>query len=267
MTEWMTLKDSAALIRDGMTIAIGGMTLYRRPVAWTRALLQRTPQPRDLTLFAFTAGYECDLLVGAGVISTIRSCYFGLEAFGLAPMFTQKATRGEIRILEETETSLVLGLRAAISGVPFMPSMAWIGTDLPRLRPDVQTLIDPYSDQTVTAFPAIPVDVAVIHALAADRAGNVLINNNLGIDPELVYAADQVIVTAEQIVERLEKTVDGLLIPGAGIDVIAIAPAGAAPTSCYPVYPMRGGVFLDYIEACNAGDFEKYLIDFLHEVR
>ncbi|MCU0495761.1 MAG: CoA transferase subunit A [Anaerolineae bacterium] len=267
MTHWIDLKSSADCIQDGMTIAIGGMTLYRRPVAWTQALLRRASRPRDLTLLAFTAGYECDLLVGAGVIRTIRSCYFGLEAFGLAPMFTHKAAHGELRILEETETSLVLGLRAAISGVPFMPSQAWIGTDLPRLRPDVQTVTDPYTGQTLTAFPAIPVDVAVIHALAADSAGNVLINTNLGIDPELVYAADRVIVTVERVVEKLEKSVDGLLIPGAGVDMIAIAPNGAAPTSCYPDYPLRGSILLDYIEACNRGDFEKYLIDFLDEPR
>jgi len=33
------LADAAALVRDGDTLALGGMTLYRRPVAFARALL------------------------------------------------------------------------------------------------------------------------------------------------------------------------------------------------------------------------------------
>ena len=82
-----------------------------------------------------------------------------------------------------------------------MPSRAWIGTDLPRLRPDVKTVRDPYSDETLMAFPAIPVDVAVLHALVADREGNARLNQNLAIDRELAYAAETVIVTAETMVD------------------------------------------------------------------
>ena len=41
------------------------------------------------------------------------------KVFGLAPMFTERANRGEVQIIEETETSLVLGLRARVSGVGF----------------------------------------------------------------------------------------------------------------------------------------------------
>ncbi len=55
-------------------------------------------------------------------------------------------------------------LRAQMASVGFMPGQGWIGTDLPRLRPDVHTVIDPYSGEELMAFPAIHPDVAVIHA-------------------------------------------------------------------------------------------------------
>jgi len=87
-------------------------------------LLLRDPRPKDLTLLCFTAGFESDLLVGAGCVKTVRSVYFGLESFGFAPMFTEKANRGEIDICEETESSLAMGLRAQMAGVGFMPSTA-----------------------------------------------------------------------------------------------------------------------------------------------
>jgi glutaconate CoA-transferase subunit A len=140
-----------------------------------------------------------------------------------------------------------------------MPSRAWIGTDLPKLRPDVKMITDPYNGETLTAFPAVSCDVAILHGLAADRDGNVLLNNNLGVDVELVYISNRVIVTVEEIVERLERTVDGFLIPSPGIHYIAHAPRGAYPTSCYPHYPIGGGEFFRYIDACNAGTFEEYV--------
>ena len=263
MYQQITISEAANLVQDCMTIALGGMTNYRRPTAFVRALLRRSPRPRDLTLLCFTAGYESDLLVGAGCVSTIRSCYFGLESFGFAPMFTEAAQKGTIKIIEETEASLALGIRAGISGVGFMPSHAWLGTDLPRLRPDVKTILDPYTDEELMAFPAIHCDIAVIHDLEGDQFGNVRVNTNVGVDMELVYLADKVIFTVEQLVTQSERSLDSLLIPAPGADFIAHAPNGAWPTSCYPLYPVAGGELMRYVDACNAGQFNTYLDEFL----
>src|SRR5262249_39219033 len=147
----ISLQEAAALVKPGQTLALGGMTLYRRPVAFVRELLRRDPRPSDLTLLCFTASYESDLLVGAGCVSHVRSCYFGLEIFGLAPMFTAAAT---LDVIQETEASLAAGLRATMAGIGFMPALGWLGTDLMTLRPDVKTVIDPYSGEELVAFPA-----------------------------------------------------------------------------------------------------------------
>ena len=259
---YVSLEQAAATVKDGDTLALGGMTLYRRPISFVRALLKRANLPRELTLLSFTGGMESDLLIGAGCVRRVRSVYFGLEAFGLAPMFSKFAQEQRIRIVEETEASIVMGIRAQISGVGFMPSRAWLGTDLPMLRPDVKTVIDPYSGDELLAFPAIPCDVAVIHGLAGDRHGNVLINNNLGIDMELVYVADTVIATVERIVDELDRTTDGVIIPYPGCDMVVESPAGAIPTSCYPLYPLDGEGILRYSEACNAGRFNEFIEDF-----
>ena len=261
MPEFVSLDAAVTHVNDGMTLALGGMTSYRRPVAFARALLRRSPRPKDLTLLAFTGGIESDLLVGGGCVKTVRTVYFGLESFGFAPMFTSAANRGEIHVVDETEQSLAMGVRARMAGVGFMPSRAWRGTDLPRLRPDVKTVTDPYSGEVLTAFPAVDCDVAVIHGLAGDKWGNVLLNNNLGIDVELVYISSCVIATVETIVDRLERTTDGVLIPSPGIDFVVHAPKGAYPTSCYPHYPIVGEAFFRYIDACNDGRFEEYIAE------
>ena len=177
----------------------------------------------------------------------------------MAPMFTQFAQRQRLTIIEETEASIVMGIRAQIGGSGYLPSRAWLGTDLPSLRPDVKTVSDPYSGEDLLAFPAIPCDVAVIHGLAGDRQGNALINNNLGIDLELVYLADTVIATVEKVVDEVQRSADGVIIPYPGCDMLVEAPKGAAPSSCYPLYPLDGATILDYIDACNGGRFEQFV--------
>src|SRR4030043_777885 len=247
LSKQLSMEQAVELVQSGNMLGLGGMTLYRRPVAFVRALIKKyrqTGKPLDLTLLAFTAGYESDLLVGAGLVSHIRSCYFGLEIFGFAPMFTDLANKGKLDVIEETETSISMGLRAQMASIGFMPGLGWLGTDLPRLRPDVRTVVDPYSGEELMAFPAIHPDVAVIHALTADFDGNALIGDNKGVDIELCLASRLVIVTAEQLVPELEKA--DLVAPC--VHAVVHAPQGALPSSCHPIYPLDTEAILDYAE-------------------
>jgi len=255
----ISMDEAASMIAPGSTLALGGMTLYRRPMAFVRALLKRkrsTGEPHDLTLLCFTAGMESDLLVGSGMVARVRSCYFGLEIFGLAPMFTYLANRGKIEIIEETEASLAFGLRASIAQIGFMPGRGWIGTDLLKLRPDVRTIRDPYSNEELVAFPAIKADIAVIHALRTDTDGNAQIGDNRAVDEELALSAGQVIITTEEMLPELSKAD----IIGPLVQKMVMAPGGAAPSSCHPLYPLDGEAILAYSEQVSDPDsFQAYL--------
>lgn len=253
MDKRISLDEAVTMVQDRNMLALGGMTLYRRPVSFVTALVKKYLQeghPGDLTLMTFTASIESDILVGAGMISKVRTCYFGLEIFGLAPLFSYCANRGEIEIVEETEMSLVLGLRAQMAGIGFMPGRAWLGTDLPKLRPDVHTIRDPYTGEEYMAFPAIKPDIAVIHALRADYDGNAQIGGNKAVDEELALASDRVIITAEEIVPSLDQAdIVAPLVQG-----VVHVPFGAHPTSCHPLYPVNGEALLAY--TVNVGDPE-----------
>ncbi len=246
------------MVKAGDVLALGGMTLYRRPADFVRELIRRARREGwagDLTLLCFTAGYESDLLVGAGLVRRVRTCYFGLEAFGLAPMFTEAAGEGRLDIVEETEASLALGLRATLGTIGFMPGRGWLGTDLMTLRPDVKTIRDPYSGEELTAFPALHCDVAVLHALQADPSGNARIGGNRAIDPELSLVASTVIITAEEIVPSLQPAD----LVGMNTTAVVHAPHGAWPTSCHPLYPLDGVELLEYLDACGSGQFDRYI--------
>lgn len=264
MDKTTTFSEAVQLIPSGGMLGLGGMTIYRRPVGFCKELVrhyQEVGEPKDLTLLAFTAGFESDLLVGAGMISAVRSCYFGLEIFGLAPMFTYYANRGEIKVIEETEASLALGLRAELGGIGFLPARAWLGTDLLELRPDVKTITDPYSGEELVAFPALKPDVAVVHAIKADREGNAVIGSHKGVDEELILAAGKVIVTAEEIVDQLDKAD----VVTQFVDAVIHAPRGAQPTSCHPLYQVDGDALLDYVElVSDPPSFDTYLAEYIN---
>lgn len=254
------LKGAASLVRDGDILSLGGMLLYRRPVAFVGELLRQGTS--DLTIMGMTAGFESDLLVGAGRVRRVRTCYFGLEGFGLAPMFTAAAQEGRIEVTEESEASIACGVRAALAGIGFMPSNAWRGTDLASVRPDVQSIVCPYTGETLRAFPALRLNVAVIHAVMADRAGNAVLVGNLALDADLALCADRVVVTAERVVDTSDLLGD-LAISSQLVDAVVECPHGAWPTSCYPSYPLGSNEIMDYVEACARGDFDGYLAGFL----
>jgi glutaconate CoA-transferase subunit A len=256
MSKVISLAEAVGLVQDKQTLGLGGMANYRRPVGFVRALIQRPSPPQNLTLLAFTAGLESDMLVGAGLATRSRSCYFGLETFGLAPMFTQAVNDGRLTIIEETEASIACGLRATMAGVGFMPSRAWLGTDMFQARPDVRVIEDPYTGQLVTAFPAVGCDVAVIHVLRADYAGNAVLGGNPTIDVELATVAPTLILTAEEVLPELHEQID---IPGQATTAVVHLPQGAWPTSCYPLYPLDGLALLDYIADCNDGQFSQFI--------
>jgi acyl CoA:acetate/3-ketoacid CoA transferase alpha subunit len=171
-------------------------------------------------------------------------------------MFTKAAGDGTIEIIEESEASIANGLRAKMAGVSFMPSRAWQGTDMFSVRRDVRIIKDPYNGDDFTAFPAIGCDVAVIHVLKADKFGNCQLGGNPTIDHELTLVAEKVIVTAEEVVDTLETSLD---FGGLPVSAVVHLPNGAWPTSCYPTYPIDGDEILRYIDACNKGEFETYI--------
>jgi len=240
---------------------LGGMNLYRRPIAAIRGIIRAGL--KDLTLLTLTGGLEGDLLIGMGCIKAIRSCYVGLESFGLAPNFTRLATEGKLDVIEETESTITFGLRATLANISFSPARALVGTDLLKVRRDIQMVKCPYTEEDYPAIPAIKVDVAIIHAQFSDSGGNASLIGELAIDRELSLAAKKVIITAEKVVSNDIIKEYGLDILGCSVDAVVETPSGAWPTSCYPFYPLDGLEIVKYVEMCKSGKFSKYIDKFL----
>lgn len=244
------LREALAAVRDGHRVALGGMTLYRRPVA--AALALAAAGRADLEIVTLTGGMETDLLIGAGCVRRVRSCYTGLEVVGFAPHFTRRVQEGTLELVEETEYTLSYAVQAATMRVPFLPMRGeLVRTDLMKVRPDLKTFACPLTGATLIAVPALCVDVAILHATAADRFGNCNLQGQLALDPHLPTVADVTIVTAERIVEtdELLAMTGGMQLSGLFVTHVVDAPGGSLPTSCVPHHRLDVTAVLDYADA------------------
>lgn len=256
------LGEALAAVRDGHRVAFGGMTLYRRPVA--AALALAAAGRRGLELVSLTGGLETDLLIGAGCVRRVRSCYVGLEVVGFAPHFTRGVQQGTLEMVEETEYTLSYAVQAATMRVPFLPMLGDLArTDLLRVRPDLKTFACPLTGTTLIAVPALSVDVAILHATAADRYGNCHLQGQLALDPHIATVADVVIVTAERIVETAElRAMGGVQLSGVFVTHVVEAPGGSLPTSCVPHQRLDVAAVLDYADAAaDPAAWSRWLAD------
>src|SRR4029450_13624485 len=77
---------------------------------------------------------------------------------------------GKVALEEWSRLAFGLRFRAAGMGVPFLPSLTMLGSDLMSVG-GMKTLEDPYTGQTLAAVPALFPDVTLLHVSRADRLG------------------------------------------------------------------------------------------------
>jgi glutaconate CoA-transferase subunit A len=201
------------------------------------------------------------MLMSVGAVECVRSSYVGLDVVGFAPLFTRAVQDGAIRYVEETEATLMFGMKATIYRLPFMPSRALVGSQLVTVRDDLQEYDCQLSGERLVAMPPVGADVALIHGHKADRAGNVQIRGTMGNDIEIAKVCRKVVVSVEEIVEtdELLEVPELTRLPGHLVHAIVLLPGGAYPSSCVPAYDVDYAYFLDYVHAVEEGRVVDYL--------
>ena len=148
-------------------------------------------------------------------------------------------------------------------GLPFIAVRGLLGSDMLTYRPDLLVQDNPFKpgEQVVVAQPVRP-DVAVFHALQADRWGNALTPGPRD-DVMLARAARRVIVTAETVVDTRLTPADAphdTFLPAIDVDVVAEAPLGAHPCGLGRLYEHDPDHCRTYLAAAaHPHEFRAYL--------
>lgn len=233
----MEMEEAIGLCETGDSVALGGATMRRKPMALTRALAGS--DVTDLELWTWIGSIDVDLLVGAGKVRTINSAYVGFGAFGLAQTSRRAFADGSVEFRDWSESSLVNSFRAGAGGLPVVLTKALLGTSMAEEIAEEVEL--PFTDERLMAAPAARPDVALIHAQAADAQGNVRRrrpNRSDDIDHLIATCAKTLIVSVEEVLdaEQVFEDRDATIIPGTYVSAVVHAPAGAHPTGCDGCY-------------------------------
>lgn len=255
------LDELVERIDDGASVAVAP-DYSGCAMAAVRALIRRGA--RDLRLLSVPqAGFQADMLIGAGCVASVETAAVTLGEHGFAPRFTDAVKSGRIVLRDATCPAIHAGLQAAEKGIPFMPLRGILGSDLLVHRDDWLTVDNPFSeDDPIVVLPAIQPDVALFHAPRADRHGNVWI----GVRRELMlmaHASRRTLVTVEEVGDDdllADEAFAAGTIPALYVSAIAEVPNGAWPVGLAGRYPADRAHLAEYARlAKTAAGFQRYL--------
>jgi glutaconate CoA-transferase subunit A len=258
MAEFMSLKDAVAThLSDGMMAAFEGFT-HLMPYAAAHEVIRQ--QRRDLVVVRMTPDVIYDQLIGMGCVARMIFSYAGNPGVGLLRRLRDSLENGwphRIEIVEHSHAALAHAYEAGASKLPFAVLRGYVGADLPRVNPEIREVTCPFTGQALAAVPAINPDVSFIHALKADRKGNVLIEGIVGVQKEAVLAARAAVVTVEEIVDSLDSHPNALVLPHWTVDAIAHVPGGAHPSYAHGYYARDNAAYIAWDQI--AADRDRFL--------
>jgi glutaconate CoA-transferase subunit A len=252
----LTEEDVVAELRDGMTIGIGGWGSRRKPMSIVRAILRSSLT--DLTVVSY-GGPDIGMLCATGKVRKIVYGFVSLDTIPLEPHFRAARQLGTVEAMELDEGMLQLGLRAAAWRVSFLPCRAGLGSAIMDNNPDLRTVMSPYGGEELVAMPALPLDVALLHANRADARGDVqYLGPDWYFDDLFAMAAERTFVSCERVVEHGtfldEGPLESIRISRLWTDGVVEAPYGAHFTHCVPDYDRDETIQREYAASAKDAD-------------
>jgi glutaconate CoA-transferase, subunit A len=243
------MRDAiTAHIHDGDTVAIEGFTAFICFAAAHEIIRQGR---RGLTLCRMTPDLIYDQMIAAGCARKLVFSYLGNPGVGSLHCVRRAVEKGVPQALEVEEYShfgMVSRYLAGAARLPFFPLRSYLGADQPKVNPNIRFVDSPYGDGPIAVVPPLNPDVAIIHAQRADAGGNTQIWGLLGVQKEVAFAAERVIVVVEEIVDEavIRSDPNRTAIPGLVVDAVVHQPYGAHPSYAQGYYDRDNQFYLEW---------------------
>lgn len=224
-TQQITAAEAAALVKDGMTVLVGGFMDCGTPEGLIDALVESGV--KDLTIVSNDAawGRRKDKATGEWVgkamgvgklVENHQVKKLIASHVGLNPEFGAMFFAGEVELELVPQGTLAERIRCGGAGLGGFYTPTGVGTEVAEGK-EVK-VID--GKEYVLELP-LHADVALIGGHIVDKAGNTrYIGSERNFNPVMATAADIVIVGAAEIVETGEIGVEYVETPGIYVDYI-----------------------------------------------
>ena len=257
-------------VHDGDVIVIEGFTHLICFAAAHEIIRQRR---RELTLCRLTPDLIYDQLIGAGCARKLVFSWAGNPGAGPLYALRRAVENGIPNTLELEEYShygMVARLTAGAAKLPFYPLRNYMGSDLPRVNPQIRKVACPFTGEELAAVPALNPDTAIIHAQRADENGNSQIWGLIGVQKEAAFASRNTIVVAEDIVDEsvIRSDPNRTLIPGLVVDAVVHEPFGCHPSYTQGYYDRDNDFYIRWRDISkDLAQFNSYLDKWIYGLR
>jgi glutaconate CoA-transferase subunit A len=226
MVEFLALSDAiAALVHDGDCVSLEGFGELAAGAAVEEIIRQRR---RRLRIVRMGPGPLIDQMIGVGCVEQLVFSWAGAMG-GSLHRFRDAVQSGwpvTLSLDEHSHAGMANRYVAGASGLPFAVMRGYLGSDVLTRTELVKSIECPFTGEQLAAVAALRPDVAIIHAPQADRAGNVMFSGMVGVQKEAAYAAERVLVTVDEVVDKFEPRVGQVVLPAWTISAIAVVPGG-----------------------------------------
>ncbi|MBI2155247.1 MAG: glutaconate CoA-transferase [Candidatus Rokubacteria bacterium] len=237
-----TLEEAVRrLVKPGSVLHLG--TAHARANVHVRELVRqwwgKTP---GFTIATVGLGSPWTALIHGRLVRRMITTFLG-EGYPFpvpSPLIGKAVLEGRLEVQNWSMLTFPLRLLAGAMGVPFLPTRSLLGSSMEEdnsRQGDFQVADDPFGGEGRIGYArALVPDLSLLHAWAADRAGNTIIappmNENLY---GAMAARGGAIVTVEKVVssEFIRRHAPLVKLPGQYVAAVVEAPLGAHPGGMY----------------------------------
>jgi glutaconate CoA-transferase subunit A len=250
LSKLSTLAEAVSRhVPDGSSVVLGAGLEAMVPFAAGYEIVRQ--RRRELTLIAPISDMLFDVLIGAGCAKAVKAAWVGNVSAGSGYNFRRAVEEGiprPIEVIDYSNLTLGLALSAAAGGVPYLPTLSTLGTDLLEENPHLKEVHCPFTGRRLVAVEALAPDVAILPVQRADEEGNAHLLGNLGVIREAARAARDVVLLAEEMVSARTIRADPnrTAIPGFLVSAVVHLPGGCRPSPCEGYYGRDHAYFHEY---------------------
>lgn len=268
MPKLCSLKEAVSqFIDDGNTIYAAGFT-HLIPFAAGHEMIRQ--QKKNLTLARATPDLIYDQMTAAGCAKKIIFSYMGNPGVGSLKILRAELEAGRLEWEEYSHFSMITRLQAGASGLPFMPMNLTGAEHLEKVNSNYRRVKDPFTGCEVVVLPPLNPDVAIVHVQRADKNGNSQIWGIVGEQKEAAFAAERVIITAEEIVDEtvIRSDPNRTIIPDFIVDAVCLVPFAAHPSYTQGYYDRDNHFYLAWDKISESSQaVQDYLSEWVFGVK
>ncbi len=268
----MSMREAVKkFIRDGLEVASGNF-LHGVPYAAIHEVIRQ--RRRNLTFWVQSAIDEVDLLLAGGCVSRVVTSY-SHKAYGMQTELDRALMEGRVEVEDYTNFTFLARFKAGAMGYLFMPVLSGIKvTDIYKVRTFMKKdkfgeVECPFTGRRVLVVPPAKPDVAFVHVQRVDKYGNAQLWGSAAGAKWICFAAEKVIVSAEEIVdvETVRRSPNYTVIPGFKVDAVVEEPWGAHPNTVLGYYgedDMFRSIF--YVSNTNPESLRAFMDEWVYGV-